>query len=345
MSIESTQPYDKLPSDNELVEHYQPRFLARGGDHLVYEVNDHPGVIIKASTFKIKDILSSNAENNLPLDSFSGDLKIGIEKEIAEKNSQIRQLRKYFGNEHTLSERRYSMKVPVTKELLDNIFQDDWQNRLPPQGSESIKEAWSAVIIQERADAVSDPDHLGLYFGGFLEERECDPEEYKKLNESLIKKSIQSTEDIERFFKLQDNPQTHALQDVMARTENDPALKEVLEELVRKLISYAQETGNILALAGKDNIILYQQKGKWNYLLVDALPIHNEPVFREAQAILHKFTNGDEITKHDKTLLMKVMNFTRTVNGLSASLGIANRLNLIPEEDSEKNIDLTLAVK
>ncbi len=345
MPIESEQPYDNLPSDNELVKHYRPKFLARGGDHLVYEVAGHPDVIIKASTFKIKDILTSNAENNLPLNSFSGDIKIEIEKEIADKNAQVKQLRKYFGEKHTLTERRYAMQVPVTKELLDEIFKDDWKNRTTPQGLEGVQEAWSSVIVQERADEVNDPDHLGLYFGGFLEEREYDQDEYKKLNEALIKSDTQSDEDIGRFLKLQDSPETHALQDMLTRAETAPDLKETLKELIVKMISYAEETGNILALAGKDNIILYQKNDKWNYLLVDALPIHNEPVFIDAQKIIHKFASGEKITKHEKTLLMKAMNFTRTINGLSASLGVPHRLNLILDEDLVKNIDLTLAVK
>jgi hypothetical protein len=345
MSIESTKPYDTLPSDDELVERYKPKFLARGGDHLVYEVVDHPDVVIKASTFRIKDILSSNSDNSLQLDSFSGDLKMVIEKETAEKNVQIRELRKYFGNEHTLSERRYIMKVPVTKELLDEIFKNDWKGRIPPQNVKDIKEAWSTVIVQERADAIDDTNHLGLYFGGFLEDREYDVEEYKKLNESLIKQNTQSGEDVERFLELQDNPQTHALRDILNLVEKDKSLKTILTELVEKIVSYARETGNILALAGKDNIIFYHKDGEWNYLLVDALPIHNEPVYKEAQIILHKFANDEEITKYDKTLLMKALNFTRTINGLCASLGIKDRLRLISDEDLEKNIDIALAVK
>lgn len=338
-------PYNELPDDNELVKHYRPRFLARGGDHLVYEVVEHPDVIIKASTFTIKDILSDNSENGRPLDSLSGELKIEIEGKIAKKNTQIRQLREYFGNEHTLAEKRYIMKVPITRKLLDEIFVGDWKNRLPPDGSEDIREVWSTVVVQERTDVVNDPNHVGLYFGGFLEEREYDLDEYRKLNQSLLRQNVQSAEDIERFLDLQDNPQSHALRDIMDRAQQDRAFKEVVGELLVRIISYTRETGNILALAGKDNIVLYQKDGVWNYLLVDALPIHDEPVFREAQKIVHKFVNGGIPTKHEKLLLMKALNFTRTINGLSAGLGIDNRLDLILREDIEKDIDFTLATR
>lgn len=85
MNPESKNIYDRLPEDHELVEHYRPMFLARGGDHLVYTVEDHPDVVIKASTFKIKDTLHENAKNNQPLDSISKDQRAELEKEITER--------------------------------------------------------------------------------------------------------------------------------------------------------------------------------------------------------------------------------------------------------------------
>ena len=42
-------------NSNEIIKHYKPKFLARGGEHLVYVVDGHPDIVIKASTYKIKD--------------------------------------------------------------------------------------------------------------------------------------------------------------------------------------------------------------------------------------------------------------------------------------------------
>ncbi len=339
MSLESKQTYDVLPSDHDLVAHYKPKYLARGGDHLVYEVDNHPDVIIKASTFIIKDILCDNEKYKLPLDTFSGDLKKELEDEISQKNIQIRQLRKYFGNGHTLSERRYLTKVPITKEILDEIFKNDWKKRVTPEGSEDLKEVWSAVIVQQRAEAINDPNHLGLYFGTFLEERGFDLSEYQTLNKLLIQNDIQFEGDINLFLSLQDNPKTHALKDVLEKTSEDNELKDKLVELINKIILYANETGNILALAGEDNLILYPENNDWNYLLLDVLPIHNEPVFSCSKEIISKLLKGEKISDHEKTLLMKSLNFTRTINGLALSLKIPERLNLISSENRGQNID------
>ena len=303
MKPESLQTYNNLPQEDYLVEKYQPKFLARGGDHLVYEVQDHPDVVIKASTFRVKDILTSNAEHGTQLDSMSDDMRAQIEAELKEKDEQSKALRNYFGNEHTLAERRYLMKVPVTGEILTDIFKGDWKGRVPPASSLEMKKAWSSVIVQQRAEAISDPEHLSLNFEGFLEDG--------------------------KYYET-------AIQNILKLSETDRDLKDSLKEFVGKAVSYANETGNILAMAGRYNVIFYKEakksdnvnEEKWNYLLVDALPIHNEPVFKMSQEIARKIANNKEVIPHEKTLLKKGLNFTRTINNLAEKLGMAERLTL-----------------
>ncbi len=307
MKPESIHTYDNLPEEDYLVEKYQPKFLARGGDHLVYEVQDHPDVVIKASTFRVKDILANNVEHGIPLDSMSDDMRAQIETELKEKDEQSKALRNYFGNEHTLAERRYLMKVPVTGEILTDIFKGDWKGRIPPASSLEMKKAWSSVIVQQRAEAISDTTHLSLNFEGFLEDGKYDET---------------------------------AIQNILALSEIDPALRDSLKEFVSKAVSYANDTGNILAMAGKDNVIFYKEANnsdnvneeKWNYLLVDALPIHNEPVFKMSQEIARKIMDDQKITEHEKTLLKKGLNFTRTINGLAEKLGMMERSSLQVEK-------------
>jgi hypothetical protein len=345
MHPESENAYNALPDDHELVEHYKPTFFARGGDHLVYTVDDHPDVVIKASSFKIKDILSENIERGNSPDALTEEQRESLEQEIAEKNAQIRQLREYFGRDHTLPERRCLMKVPITKTLLDEIFVGDWKNRKTPTAAEQVSELWSTVIVQKRAEEIDDPNHLSFHFGSFLEERPpLDPEEYNKLNDVFISLKKEDPALAEQLFSLQDNPETHNLTAAIERAKTDPQLAQVLQELVQKMIGYAQDTGNILAMAGEDNIILHNREGQWNYLLVDALPVHNEPVFHEAQNIVRKYANSEILTKYEKTLLMKAMNFVRVTNGLAEKLGMEDRLHLLPDDIAE-DITISDAIK
>jgi len=328
MSAERPNPYNKLPTGHEAVMQYKPTFLARGGDHLVYEAEGHPDTVIKASTFKIKDVLMDNAERGLPLDGISDEMRASLEKEIEEKNAQIRLYREYFGTEHTLSERRYVMQVPVSSEIVKEIFVDDWKDRQPPKGIGEIQAAWTAAVIQKKSPEISDPNHMGLYFGGFIEGRKEQPDvsEYEALNRAFLGKKSIEPKDLELFFKTQDNPKTHALADLLSRAEEDSTLKIVIQDIVRKSIRFAEETGNILALAGEDNVILFPKGEGWSYLLVDAIPLYNDPIFKFAKVAKERSENGEDLSNKDKAYITRSLNFVRTMNGLAAASGLEERL-------------------
>ncbi|CAN5746788.1 hypothetical protein BH11PAT2_BH11PAT2_01190 [soil metagenome] len=328
MSAERPHSYNKLPTDHEAVIQYQPTFIARGGDHLVYEAKGHPDTVIKASTFKIQNILSDNVERGLPLDGISDEIRTELEKEIEDKNAQIRQYREYFGTEHTLSERRYLMQVPISTEIAQEIFADDWKGRKVPEEINSINEVWTAAVIQKKSPEVSNPEHLGLYFGGFIEERKIQPSssEYDALNDAFLGTRSITPEDLEHFFKTQDNPETHALADLVAKAEVDHRLKETAEDFIRKAIHFANETGNILALANVDNVILFPKGDEWNYLLIDAIPIYNDPIYKLAKEAKVRSQNGEELTEENQRFITRALNFVRTMNGLAAALGMEERL-------------------
>ncbi len=328
MSIETKSAYDELPTEHELVARYQPQFLARGGDHLVYEASGHPDVVIKASTYKIKDILIDNDARGLPLDGVSDDMRASLEKEVAEKNAQIREYRKYFGAKHTLAEHRYLMQVPVSAEVLQEIFKNDWKGRAVPPGAASVRDVWSAVAVQKKAPQIEDTNHVGLYFGGFLEDRRqaSSPGEYEYFSEIFEHGGAIQPEDLEEFFRLQDNPDTHALRDLVLRAEQDPELKKTTIDFLLAAIHFANETGNILALAGTDNVILYQENGEWNYLLVDAIPLQNEPILTAARVARERSENNEPLNQKEGGYIMRARNFIRTINGLAAALEVEQRV-------------------
>ncbi|MEO6536236.1 MAG: hypothetical protein ABIT47_00955 [Candidatus Paceibacterota bacterium] len=330
MSLEQPNSYNKLPAGHEAVIQYRPKFIARGGDHLVYETEGHPDTVIKASTFKLKDILMDNAERGQPLDDISDEMRSALEQELEEKNAQIRLYREYFGAKHTLSERRYLMQVPISPEIIEEIYKKDWTYRVPPQGIENIQSAWTAAVIQKKAPQISDPNHLQFSFGGFVEERTVKPDsnEYAKLNDAFLGKETITPEDLELFFKIQDNPEIHALSDLLAKAEAEPALKEAIKDFIGKSIIFANETGNILALAGEDNVILYPQDDTWSFLLVDAIPLYNQPLYQEAKEILIRERKGEVLNKEETGFLTRGYNFVRTMNGLAAALGMTERLQL-----------------
>ncbi len=290
--------YDSLPEDHSLVERYHPKFIARGGNRLVYEVAGHPEVVIKASTYTIKDVLSENASSGQPLDVLSPEMKSKIDEEVVIKNQQIRELRQYFGKEHAVAERMYRLQVPVTDALIGEIYTNDWQGRTAPALPAGSGEVWSTVTVQRKVEAIQDPGHLSLHFGPFREDGEVAPEEQAKVKE------------------------------ISALAGEDTEFSQALRDFVDKALSFTKSTGNILALAGVDNVVFAKENGKWNYLLVDALSVNNERVFQEARAIMQKSIQGEDLSDHEKTLLNKAINYARVMNSLASVAGIPERLEL-----------------
>lgn len=277
MKSETLNPYNDLPEENKLISHYQPKFLARGGDHLVYEIAGHDDVVLKVSSHKIKDILSANQE-----------ITEEIEKKITVENNQIAVLRNFFGNDHTIAERRFLMKVPISKELIDEIFLNDWQGRQPPTDKQ-IDEVWTSVVVQKKVPQILSRDHISLNFRDATDDRP----------------------------------------DIIQMAQSDISFKNALQDFTLQAIRYANKTGNILAIAGEDNIILYKKEdGTWNYLLVDAIPMFQEPVFLTAKNLLKKKKDGLLINKYEERLLIKAQNFVIAINGLASKLDIVDRLTL-----------------
>jgi hypothetical protein len=333
MNPEQAKVYENLPDDHEIVKKYNPRFIAIGGDHVVYEAVGHPDVVVKASRYTLKEILSANSERGLPLNSFPDDLRVSIQEKIARKNEQISVLRNYFGHEHTLSEKRFLGKVPLTPEIVDRMYADDWFARTPPNGSQELPEAWSSIVVQEKTEVLGNPERMGFYFGRFLEERGCDPVDYRKLNEAFVLNRFASSLDLEVFFRTQDNPATHALADLMERCKSDPNLREVVSDMVIKMMGYAEDTGNALDIGGTDNVILYKENEKWTYLLIDVIPFAAEHEFEEGKLALHERVNGRPVSKFQRGCIRNTLNFTRALNGMAQVLAIPKRLEILREED------------
>ena len=336
MNPEQAKVYENLPDDHEIVKKFNPRFLAIGGDHVVYEAQGHPDVVVKASRYTMKEILAANSEHGLPLDSLPDDLRVSIQEKIARKNEQISVLREYFGHEHTLGEKRLLGKVPLTPEIVDDMYASDWFGRTPPDGSQELPEAWSSIVVQEKTEVLDNPERIGFYFGRFLEERGCDPIDYRKLNEAFVLNRSHSPEDLEIFFRTQDQPVTHALADLMERCKSDPNLCEVVSDMVKKMMDYALDTGNALDIGGTDNVILYKENEKWTYLLIDVIPFAAEHEFGEGKLALHERVNGKPVSKFQRGCIRNTLNFTRALNGMAQALAIPKRLEILSEEDKAK---------
>jgi hypothetical protein len=59
--------------------------------------------------------------------------------------------------------------------------------------------------------------------------------------------------------------------ELLDQAATDAQLSAVLKDFTERTMAYSQETGEILDLAGADNVTVFRKDGTWRYRLVDAL--------------------------------------------------------------------------
>lgn len=257
METEKLENYDKLPEEHDLVLKYKPKAVGLGGEQVVYSLEDHPNVVIKVSKHKVKDSVIKMGEDGLvetdPL--LEEWAKETYAEEIRIKNEEIKKLRDFFGGEHTLKERQYLMRVPVSEELLSEVFVNDYVGRVLPESVKNTSEVWTSVSVQEKCDEINNPDRLALSYGGFIEGKDLDPKEYERITGLVIGQG-ENKFNSQEFLTLQDQSKKKGFSQLMELARSDEKLKEQLESFIKKAIAFTKETGQILALAGDDNVFL-----------------------------------------------------------------------------------------
>lgn len=320
--------YELGDIEHELVSKYQPKFLAKGGEHIIYDLPEHPDIVVKVRTASIKKVLEWNVEHGQPLDSLPAEIEPRAREYLKEEAERYQQLKKYFGSEHVPSQKEFLVKVPITENILREIYEGE-----PPA---TTNEVWSIVMVQKRVEALSDPNRLAIV-AGYAEQGEVPEDIYKQATEHFIF-SQNPDQKIEKgqFLQVQSH---NDLRNLLEKADNDENLKKDLQDLVERMVAYTQETGEIFDLAGQDNIILFQKDGKWSFSLVDTRYPGESKMIEKARAALSKLSEGNELDEHEKNILLNTFNFVRTVNGLAEQVGVEKRINIVPDGMALHNID------
>lgn len=343
--VEQVEPLQKISTnqkvdyeidqvEHDLVSRYQPKFLAKGGEHIVYEVSGHPDVVVKVSTGPLKRVIDWNAEHGQPIDSLPAELESRASEYLKEETARYQLLKNYFGADHVPSQKEFLVKVPITQEILNALYEGN-----PPA---TTNEVWSVVMIQKRVEVLNDPERLTIV-AGYAENDEVSKDLYDEATEHFVfGKNPEEKIEKGKFLELQSHSDLKAL---LEKTESDERLKELLKELVEKIISYTEETGEIFDLAGQDNIVLSQKDGKWTYVLVDTRYPGESNMVEKAKIALLKLSVDSEIDEHDKNVLLNIFNFVRTINGLAEQMGVQKRINIVPDGMMQGQLDFLKIIR
>lgn len=314
----ATHEIDRV--ENDFISKYQPKFLAKGGEHLVYEVPEHPDIVVKISTEPLKKVINWSLEHGRPLDPLPAEIEALAREHLKKEAARYQVLKNYFGAAHVPNQKEFLVKIPITQEILNAIYDGN-----PPA---TTKEAWSVVMVQGRVEALKNPKRLSLV-AGYAEHENVPEDAYNQATGHLVLDK-NPEEKLEREAFLQVQPHND-LKVLLEKSEEDENLRECLKELVGNIISYTEDTGEILDLAGQDNIVLSQKDGVWTYSLVDARYPGEGNMVKQAKIALLKLSIKSNIDEPEKNVLLNIFNFIRTVNGLAEQLGIPRRINIVPE--------------
>ena len=329
--VEGQPPvYEVKEIDSPILEHYQPQYLAKGGEHIVYKVPNHPEVVVKVIVETVKKIFKYNIENKLPADSLSSGLKSISQEYIKKEANRFKQLENYFGKDHVLQQRKQLSRLPVNERILMQLFKSH-----PPA---NIKEVYGVTMVQTMAPEASDERRIEIT-SGYWEKSDVDADIYREItNPLLIGQDIDS-------HRLESVALSAPLQKVLEKVKADPVFSEQLTQFIKQCIIYTQETGEILDLVGNDNVIFSDQSGEWNYKLIDALYPKTDQMLGRIQAVIRKLSLKELITPEDNNHLLNGVNYIRFINGLASYLDINEKIRVVPEDIAIEDIDLLQVIR
>jgi hypothetical protein len=327
-------PIDEQPSlevtgtiDHELVKKIQPKFLARGGEHIVYEIPGHPEIVAKVETALMARLQVANAERSLPLDTMPHDVLPLVRQHVQNQRERYVRLKEYFGREHVLPMKQSLMRVPITNQISTAIHRGK-----PPAGAAETGESWAIVRIQKRAPEFGRRD-LAAFTAGYAEFHDPNPDQYRRVTRALV-----DLDDSEDFSSAQFRGllSPHTAETLLA-VAVDQNLRAALRDFVTRTFRYVNETGEILDLADVHNVTVFKNDGAWSYRLIDALyPAGPQgkrtAMFLDARKAVAKAAARKKLNDGQKNKLLNTVNFVRFLNGLARTVGIGEQLRLVDPE-------------
>ncbi|MEM7029197.1 MAG: hypothetical protein AAF629_06505 [Chloroflexota bacterium] len=302
----------------------QLRFLAEGGEHVVFQSPRHQHLVIKVHK-RLSQMMTDAAPHHL-----SASMQKQYADYHANDNRRWQQLKLHFGRQQTLPQRKSLQKWPKN---------GCWWHPVFPEDSLSQEQAhfWVALTFQRYAAILHKPQRLSIS-AGYAELRSVETSIYERVTPPLLLFPETWVWNQDDFLHLHPN-----LRSILVATDQDKHLHESLSILLRKIIHYGQTTGEILDIASRDNLVLFRRHSQWTYLLADALYPFKDDMMARAQRILGQLPK--QLTPVEQNVLLNVFNFIRVVNGLAHYLRLNQFLYIFPKDMRIKPVNFLAIIQ
>lgn len=325
-------PTEKHPK----YEHYQPRLLSIGGEHIVYGIENHPKIVFKVSKILLKQYLSPYLRSRDDV-LLRRRIEKGLEERCQQERVKLDQLAEYFGQEHLVREKINIVPLPLSQEMIGDIL---------GQNEKNIPEMIEVPIVAriQRAVDLKSSEVLDIQ-SGYAENKMDDNEVSKTAYREGSTLWTRAAHDTDRAFDgrlLERAQKSTSLGRLLVRLEKDGALRAEVTDFVRKAITLSQETGGILDLAGTNNVIITPKDKAWLFQILDGVYADkHDSLIDEAKKVLFRvgMTGEGYATADERILLKNVLNYTRTINALAHALGLPDRVVLVDSDMEERGVD------
>lgn len=316
-------------------EFYTPTLIAQGGEHLVFEFEnpEHEDVVYKVNFYKTLPVLYAALRGPKQLEEGKRYLK----EDIEEQQSKMRELRRYFGHDAVPVQRYMVRDVPISKDVVQALSPHlkEYDGPLP----EKIP-AW--VTVQRRLEL--DP-RTSFSLNGYYPEKAMkayieantdyfkNPDAYEELYDAahdvlmgyLPPGSAELDEQERQSLALIMFPDLFPLASKIA---SEPEVKTRLQEIVRRMIAYTEETGNAMDLAGRNNVAMLSEGGTWKLKMPDPLHAETVPMLGDVSATARLLAENKYVPQGLAGKAMNALNTVRVINALALLAGIPERIDV-----------------
>lgn len=343
---EKKQPYSLEGSLHVAALKYRPEFLAKGGEHLVYDIPGNPDVVVKANALSIGEGLAYAEALGVDADSDNPRYVRFLNERVAYKRKMQTALRTHFGREHVVPQKYFVANIPLPQDF-DTVLEPfvGFQFNDIPQHTDNAK---GIVAVQERVPELKRSDRL-TPVGINVERKQLSKMRndghllhlYDTVTTGLMSAESTQTSELkpEDFRRLLSSP---SLDTILESAEQDAELREMLRDFVERAASFAEETGETIDLAIDNTIFYKQEDGTWTYRIVDGLFGLATNVIDNGKEAMLKARLGQPITEIERNALIQSVNFTRAINGIGKLVGAKKFFTFI-EPDEETDVLGTIA--
>lgn len=309
---------------------YNPRYVAEGGEHIVYEIEGHPEILVKGSKYGLHESLAYDPDSSKVESVEDSILLMDLRDDLKIEAATRRKLFEYFGREHVPPQKKFIMKVPVNEDILKEVERFGAIEK-------NVDEAWTIVTVQRKQE-LPKGNYVSASIGNLepniIEFRLHRNKEYMKEYERVSDALVRGEDDDVTIEQITEVIRSTGLASVAQRANEDPEFKQALREYVEKAIDFAEGTGEIMDIVGTDNTVFVKEDSKWTYKLLDPIyPFDNQLLEKARKVYL-----GEKISDKDSNTLFQGMNFVRGLNAFAKISGSERRLEFLPAAVMTKSV-------